>query len=472
MIVHKFGGTSITDAAGFLAAGQIILNQPHPSSATSAQNCAVVLSAIHGLTGALIQGGRLAAQGDDSGYRKIRLSLLEQHQQIIEELPLAKNQQRILIGVIEDNLHELERLYRSIAILGELTRRARDTVAAFGPILAVHILSSLLQELGLRAEPVCTANLLILDNSFGAAVPQMKPTGDAVKEHLAPMIHSGIVPILTASIGTTAEGVPAMLERGGGDTSAVALAAALHAAECFIWTDVDGILTADPAFVADAIPLPELSYPQAAELARFGADVLHPDTLQPGARAGFPLQIRSSFHPSRSGTRISNMPAGSDCILPAILSMTGLSMIVVHGEEHNWSLQIAARMLDTLFHTGVEVLMFSQPMSAPGLNLIIREQDQEFAIKSLQQTLGQTRLAGLTFEHRQKAAIITIVSINGSGAVSKERLFSETFSALGEKNTPVFAIARSANGSSLSFCIPEESCGELVAFLHKKLIMG
>jgi len=469
MIVHKFGGTSIRDAAGFTAAARIIREQAQPLSVTAAASSAVVLSAVSGVTRDLVQGGRLAAQGADSSCRAIRTSLLEQHLKIIEELPIPRNQQRLLAGVIEDKLHELERLYRSIAILGELSRRGRDTVASFGPLLAVQLLAALLQDMGLHAEPLSTANLLILENTSGAAAPLMQHTRAAVRQHLAPLLESGTIPVLTASIGTTADGTPAMLERGGGDTAAVALAAALDAEECWIWTDVDGILTADPAYVPQAMPLPGLTYQQAAELARFGADVLHPDTLQTGARAGFTLRIRSSFHLERSGTFISPKPQHGE-IPPAILSMTGLSLIAVSGMEKSWSLQLAARVLETLHHIGVEILMFSQPMSAPGVHLILREQDQDYAIKSLQQLLGASRQAELSFEQRQKAAIITVASVNGSALVTKEKLFSKTFTALGDMNAHVLAIARSPNGSSLSFCIPEESCPELVACLHRLLI--
>jgi len=468
MIVHKFGGTSISDASGFQAASQIILDQVDKEPDRS---CAVVLSAVHGVSDKLVQGGRLAAQGNDRDCRNIRAALVEQHQAIVEDLPLPGNQRRMLSGVIEDKLHEVDRLYRSIAILGELTRRGRDTIAAFGPILSAHILVSLLKISGVQAEPINTAALLHIDNSLGAAAPMMEPTRKAVREHLIPKLKSGILPVLTASIGTDADGSLALLERGGGDTSAVSMASALDAGECIIWTDVIGILTADPSFVPDAVPLAELTYSQALELARFGVDVIHTDTLLPGAHSGFPLQIRSSFYPSQPGTRISNKPSLSSKIPPAILSMAGLAIIVVQGEGHHWSLHFASRILDALHHTGIEVLMFNQPMSTPELNIVVRQQDQEFAIQSLQQILGQKKRSRITCENRYNAAIITIVSLNGSGTGINESLFGKTLSALGTRNTRIFAIARSTEGTSLSFCIPEDNCRDLVVFLHQKLIM-
>lgn len=322
------------------------------------------------------------------------------------------------------------------------------------------------------AQAVNSNDILILDTTSGEAAPLIEPIRTQAQQHLAPLLAEGKIPILTASIGSTPEGTPAMLDRGGGDTSAAALAAALGAEECWIWTDVDGILTADPALVPDALTLPELSYEQAAELARFGVDVLHPDTLLPGMEAGFQLRIRSSFHPTRPGTRISHSPEDESAInLPSILSMTGLGLINVQGSENLWSLRSVSRILESLHHSGIEILMFSQQMSAQGLILILRDRDKDYAIKSVQQSMGSSDLSGLTFESNIDAAIITTVVPYQANQGKKENLFSKMFFILGELRIPVHATARSSSGNSLSLCIPSENCRELVARLHYSLVM-
>jgi len=432
----------------------------------------VILSAISGVNTRIVRAGRHAALNEESACRDILSSLRDQHLSIVENLPMGKAQNRILCEGIKELLHQLDSMYRSITILGELTRRGKDTISAFGPMLSVHILADLLQEQGIRAQAVNTTEVLILDTTSGEPVPLIAPIRTAAQQHLVPLLTEGTIPVLTASIGSAPDGTPAMLDRGGGDTSAAALAAALGAEECWIWTDVDGILTADPALVPDALTLPELSYEQAAELARFGVDVLHPDTLLPGMEAGFQLRIRSSFHPTRPGTRISHSPEDESAInLPSILSMTGLCLINVQGSENLWSLRSVSRILESLHHSGIEILMFSQQMSAQGLILILRDRDKDYAIKSVQQSMGSSDLSGLTFESDIDAAIITAVVPYQANQRKKENLFSKMFFILGELRIPVHATARSSSGNSMSLCIPSENCRELVARLHHSLVM-
>ncbi len=469
MILHKFGGTSIQDAQGFLAVSEIIREQL-TLSVNASKPGLVILSAISGVNTRIVRAGRHAALNEESACRDILSSLRDQHLSIVENLPMGKAQNRILCEGIKELLHQLDSMYRSITILGELTRRGKDTISAFGPMLSVHILADLLQEQGIRAQAVNTTEVLILDTTSGEPVPLIAPIRTAAQQHLVPLLAEGKIPILTASIGSTPEGIPAMLDRGGGDTSAAALAAALGADECWIWTDVDGILTADPALVSDALTLPELSYEQAAELARFGVDVLHPDTLLPGINAGFQLRIRSSFHPARPGTRISHSSLQKTTHLPSILSMTGLCLITVQGSENLWSLRSVSRILESLHHSGIEIPMFSQQMSAHDLILILRDRDKDYAIKSVQQSLGSSDRSSLSFESDVDAAIITAVVPYQANIKEKESLFSKMFFTLGELRIPVYATARSSSGNSLSLCIPSENCRELVARLHRRLV--
>lgn len=470
MIIHKFGGTSIRNADDFLNVANIIRKQISGLGA-DARSHVVVLSAISGVPSALVEGARLAAGGVDSRFRKVRQNLLDRHLTVIEGLGLPSDQQRILAGTVEEAFQELERLFRSISIMGEITRRGLDAVKSIGPILSTHILSTLLQHQGVRARPINTTDILILDTNSGKPVPSIDGTRKLAVQHLLPALNEGFLPVCTASIGSTLKGTPAMLDQGGGDTSAAALAAALQADECWIWTDVDGILTADPAFTSEAVTIQELSYDQAEDLARFGADVIHPATLLPGNDLEFTFRIRSSFNPDHPGTLISRQSCLSSHQPPAILSLTGLSMIAIQDNEYNWSLRTATRILDSLNNSGVDVLMFNQPMSTPGLLLILRDRDCDYAIQCLKHGRGQKVPGTLSFDISPGIALITIVSLHVDEYGLDNNLFSQAFKIAGEHNTVIHTAARSASGDSLSFCIPEEECEKLIVRLHSSLVM-
>jgi len=252
----------------------------------------------------------------------------------------------------------------------------------------------------------------------------------------------------------------------------------------WIWSDVDGILTADPNIVPLARTLPELSYSEAAELAYYGADVLHPKTIRPLADAGIPLRIRNTFHPDHPGTLIVASPGADRRREPAILSSTGLSMVAVGSNDDSWSLQLAARALQLLSEAGVDVLLLSQAFSEHSLNLVVREQNQTHCLHVLHKEFDGQRNAGLpptgSLESSQgdlgnrgyhlgvkeKVATVSVVGVpgwNDSGIVS------HVFAALGKHGTRVIAVAQAGTEYSVSFCIPEDQVGSTVSFLHREL---
>jgi aspartokinase/homoserine dehydrogenase 1 len=459
MIVHKFGGTSIGSAECFDKVAVIVADQ---QAKTSPRPLAVVVSAMSGVTSQLITGARAAAAGRDAEYRTVKASLLERHLEVVEAL-LHKTPERIdVASLVEDKLHDLERLYRSIAVLGEVTVRGLDTVASFGEKLSVSILAAVLRSHGLRAQAVSAAELIVTDGHFGTAAPLMAQTRDRLQRRIGPLVERGVVPVVTGFIGATETGIPTTLGRGGSDYAAAILGAGLDAEEVWIWSDVDGILTADPNIVRHARTLAELSYQEAANLAYFGADVLHPKTIRPVIESGIPLRILNTFNPTHPGTLIVAQPNPARQQLPAIISTTGLAMIAIGTEDDSWTLQMAAQALQHLSEAGIDVLMFSQSFSEHSLNLVVRQDDQSHCVNLLNRQMSNGCKLGTT----ERVATISVVGVPGWNETG---IVSHAFGALGKHGTRVIAVAQAATEYSVSFCIPEDQVTDTVCFLHNEL---
>jgi aspartokinase/homoserine dehydrogenase 1 len=488
MIVHKFGGTSIGDAQCFANVADIVIEHHDRGDDTAPAKMVVVVSAMSGVTSQLVAGARAAAEGKDATYPEIKARLLGRHLDVVETL-LTHSPERLEVGgLIEDQLHDLERLYRSIAVLGELTARGYDTVASFGEQLSVNIMAAALRERGARAQAISATQLVVTDDNFGKAAPLGDKTRQRLRERINPLVDRDVIPVITGYIAATEAGVTTTLGSGGSDYTAAIIGAGLDADEVWIWSDVDGILTADPNIVPHARTLSELSYTEAADLAYFGADVLHPQTIRPVIENGIPLRILNSFNPTHPGTLIVETPSPARELLPAIISTTGLSLIAVGSQDDTWALRMAARALQRLSEAGVDVLMFSQSFSEHSLNLVVREQDQthclnvlcrEFGDDAPQEWLnlppsgessdkGTFRKLGndCSLGTKDKVATISVVGVPGW---TETNVAAHAFAALGKHGVRVIAVAQAATEYSVSFCIPEDQVTDTVRFLHREL---
>jgi len=471
MIVHKFGGTSVGNAQRFASVVDIVIEHHNKANDAAPEETVVVVSAMSGVTSQLIAGARAAAEGRDIVYRKIKAELLSRHLDVVENL-LCHSPERLDVGgLVEDRLHDLERLYRSIAVLGELTVRGRDVVASFGEQFSVNILAAVLRERGVRAQAISATQLIVTDDNFGAATPLMDRTRQRLQQRVKPLIQRGVIPVITGYVAATEEGVTTTLGRGGSDYAAAIVGAGLNADEVWIWSDVDGILTADPNIVPQAHTLTELSYTEAADLSYFGADVLHPKTIRPVTESGIPLRILNSFNPAHPGTLIVETTSPDRELLPAILSTTSLSLIAVGSQDDSWTLQMAARALRCLSEAGLEVPMFSQSLSEHSLNLVVREQDQTHCLRILRREFEDSNRGSVfSLGVKEKVATISVVGVPGwSGNENETGIVSRAFSALGKYSTRVIAVAQAATEHSVSFCIPEGQVVDTVRFLHREL---
>jgi len=501
MIVHKFGGSSVGSAERVSRVADIVIEQSQrmrrsqPADPERLQSgratfggTLVVVSAMKGVTSQLIAGARAAADGNDVVFRQTKVRLLEKHHEVVETL-LADSPERLEIsGTVEDRLHNLDRLYRSIAVLGELTPRGTDAVASFGEKLSSTILAAVLRHRGSRAQAVRATELLVTDDNFGDASALMASTEARLKERILPIVERGVIPVITGYVGATENGVTTTLGRGGSDYSAAVVGAGLGAEGVWLWSDVSGILTADPNIVSRARTLRELTYAEASDLASFGAEVLHPKTIRPVMDAGIRLRMVSSFHPSDPGTLIVKDPSSDRELLPAIISTTGMSLIAIGSQDDSWTLRMDARALQRLSQAGIDVLMFSQSLSEHNLNLVVREQDQEHCLGVLSREFGRDlspvrssppppetgpdgavlyRLSSsCTLGIKEKVSTISVVGVPGW---NQKGIVSHALAALGSYGVRVIAVAKAGAQHSVSFCIPESQMARTVQLLHKDL---
>ena len=299
MIVMKFGGTSVQDGPAMRRVIEIVEKEKerHP---------VVVVSAIAGATNSLLAMGQTALSGDTRAAEEVLSQLVSRHRWILFDLGLSKSTEREVADVVARYAEELGDFTRGVVLLRELTPRIQDAIVSYGERLSVHLLTAAAEARGLDAKLVDAREVMRTDSRFGKARPDAGTLALRCQDLIAPVLGAGKIPIIEGFVGATDEGEPTTLGRGGSDYSAALLGAALGADEIQIWTDVDGMLTADHRLVPEGKKIRELSFAEAAELAYFGARVLHPATIEPAVSRNIPVRILNSRRPSASGTTIAS----------------------------------------------------------------------------------------------------------------------------------------------------------------------
>jgi len=471
MIVHKFGGTSLGTAERIASVVEIL-------DAGRSQQPVVIVSALSRATDRLIAAARAAALGDEAACNKARAWLDETHHTVAENLLSSHPECEGLHKIIDEHLDRLGQFLDSIAILGEMTVRGHDAVACYGEKLSSAIVAATLRCRDIPAQAISATDLIRTNDQFGSAVPQMDVTREQVRDRILPLIKDNVVPIITGYVGATVDGIPTTLGRSGSDFSAAIIAASLDADELRIWTDVDGILTADPNVVPSARVLRELSYEEATRLARFGAEVLHPRTIGPIIKKGIPLCILNSFNPTDAGTRIVESPSTDRQLWPAIVSATGLQLLRLQSKDGPWQLRSATAALSRLDDAGIAVRMFSQSFSEQGINLVVGDQDAEHSLRLLSQSPGDSSTSArnvYALDTIEQVATVSVIGLlrNGQNGIASGSctpgIAVQAFAALGKHGVRVVAVAQEATEDSVTFCIPAEEVAETVRFLHREL---
>ena len=475
MIVMEFGGTSLGDGEGINRAVDIVIQTLKDRGG----GVVVVVSAMSGVTDTLLSAATSAAQGDSETFRRARWALSDRHRLAMtkaigyEETRLQRCPEPVegLMEELEALLSDFESLCRSIHVLGELTPRGADAVASLGERLTARILAAALRDRGERATAVEATEAIVTNGRHGAATPLMDETREAAQARLLPLLAQGVTPVVTGFIAATKDGVTTTLGRGGSDYTAAILGACLDADEVWIWTDVDGVMTADPRVVPEARTLPEISYAEAAELSYFGAKVLHPKTILPAVERGIPLRIVNTFNPSHPGTLILAEPQPSEFAVKGITSIEGLSLVTVEGRGMLGVPGVAARVFTAVAQEGISVLMISQSSSEQNICFVIRQEAVERALKALEVAF-ELELARRNVDRIWAQEKVAIVAVVGAGMKGTPGIAAKVFGALGKHGVNVISIAQGSSEYNISFVVDEGDMEDAVRYIHQEFGLG
>jgi aspartate kinase len=462
----KFGGTSVGNAEAIQQAATVVQEQ-----ARNWDRVLVVVSAMSGVTDALIRGARTAAAGDSATYPSIAASLVAQHDQSIDVL-LQQDTDRVQLHAVADRyVDDFLAFCRSVHVLGEVTPRAMDTISSLGERISARIFAAVLAQRGVRSEAVDATEVIVTDDHFQSASPLMQATCPKVRARLEPILNQGIIPVVTGFFAATEKGATTTLGRGGSDFSASILGNCLDADEVWIMTDVDGVMTADPRIVPTARVIPMLSYSEVAELAYFGAKVLHPRTMRPTIDKGIPLWVKNTFNPQFPGTRIGRDAQNSHGTVKAVTAIQGLSMVTVEGRGMLGVPGIAARTFAAVASQGASVLMISQASSEQSICLVIPTPTVLPVIAAIEQELA------LEFARRDVDRVwslddVVIVSAVGAGMRGTPGVAARIFGALGEAGINVIAIAQGSSECSVSLVVSADAAASAVRSIHEKVIVN
>jgi aspartate kinase len=464
ILTMKFGGTSVGSAAAIKRAARIVLDE-----ASTWDHLVVVVSAMSGVTDALTQGARTAAAGDDDAYRQIVTDLKVKHADAVGVLLAPGAAQSQLLATADEYLNGFATLCHSVYVLGELTPRAMDAITSLGERINARLVAAFLRQAGARSEAVDATELIVTDDNFQSAAPLAQPTRQRVTERLRPLLNAGVIPVVTGFTGATEEGVTTTLGRGGSDYSAAILGDCLDADQVWIWTDVDGVMTADPRLVPDARVIPVLSYSEVGELAYFGAKVLHPRTIRPVVERGIPLWVKNTFNPDFPGTRIAQRAETVPGTVKAVTAIRGLSLVTVEGRGMMGVPGIAARTFGAVASQGASVLMISQASSEQSICFVIPTQTVPSVIQALEAEMA------LELERRDVDRVwamddVVIVTAVGTGMRGTPGIAARLFGALGDKGINVVAIAQGASECSVSMVVSADDAASAVRQIHARVI--
>ena len=451
-LIMKFGGTSVGDAARIRQVCSLI-------AARRARQPVVVVSALAGVTSRLLLACECALRRDETQVAAHLSWIDERHREVIAGLELPTDQRRACLDALDASLELVAELTRGIALLSESTPRARDTVAAQGELISHVIVAAALEAQGVPALAVDPRQILRTDERFGAAEVDRDTTRELAQKCLADVAARGIVPITGGYVGATSLGIVTTLGRGGGDLSATHLAAAIDAEEVEIWTDVDGILTADPRVVPTARTLARVSFQEAAELAYFGAKVLHPATIRPAVERQIPVRVLNTMAPERPGTVIGDgdpsHPPG-ESFVRAVAWRTGIATVSVSSPRMLGASGFLARVFTAFERRGIAVDVVTTSEVSVSM--------------TVDRTEGLDALAAelMTFCEVRVERGLSLVCLVGHDLLESPKLVSEVLAVLDPIPLRMFCLGSS--DVNLTFVVREGDAEDVVRRLHARFL--
>lgn len=340
--------------------------------------------------------------------------------------------------------------------------------------MSLQVLTRVLQARGVRAEAIESTELIVTNARFQNAHPDLEATCRLVRARLDPILERGVVAVTTGFIGATANGVGTTLGRGGSDYSAAILGASLPAEDVWIWTDVDGVMTADPRIIPQARTLPEISYSEIAELAYYGAKVLHPKTIRPIVDAGIGLRIANTFNPTSPGTRLvrdvgSNHQPVNSRAAKAVTAIRKLRLVTIEGRGMLGVPGVAARALGAVASTGTSVPLITQASSEQSICFAVPAEATATIISELEWTFAR-EIQDADIDRVWATDEVSIIRVVGAGMRHTPGVAGKVFSQLGRNKINVLAIAQGSSEVSISLVVDSADTVNAVRSLHELVV--
>lgn len=467
-LVMKFGGTSVGSVDALINAIHIIRD-----AKKDWERVVVVTSAMSGVTNLLLDSATSASHGKVDALAQTAATLREKHFTAIEALVTNEAKRNVVIAEIDDLIFSLVDLCKAIAVLGEASPRAMDTVASLGERMSVRLLAAAVADAGIPAQAIESTEFIITNANYQNAHPDFKVTTEKTRERLNPILDAGIVPITTGFIGASHEGAITTLGRGGSDYSAAIIGSVLPANDVWIWTDVDGVMTTDPRIVPQAITLPEISYNEIAELAYYGAKVLHPKTIRPVLDAGIGLRICNTFNPSHPGTRLIASPKSNGKVngkvIKAVTAIRKQRLITIEGRGMLGVPGVAARAFGAVASTGTSVPLITQASSEQSICFAVPAELADSVLSALQKTFVR-EIEDEDIDRVWSTEDVSIVTVVGAGMRHTPGISGKVFSKLGNDGVNVLAIAQGSSEVSISLVVDATDTENAVRTLHELIV--
>ena len=457
----KFGGTSVGSIEALTHVIAIV-----QAARLNWKHVVVVISAFSGVTNELLESATSAARGNLQPYENTLGKLRQRHNAALGAFPANAAVKSHAKEELKQLLDQFSQLALAISAIGEASPRALDAVVSLGERLSVCVLTAALLSADIPAAPVSATQLIHTDDQFQNAIPNIEITLQNIQQNLTPVLKQGITPVITGFIGAAACGAITTLGRGGSDYSAALIASLLPADEVWIWTDVDGVMTADPRIVRDARTIPVISYREVSELAYYGAKVLHPKSIRPVIEAGITLRVLNTFNPRLPGTLLTNDEHPTNgAAIKAVTAFRDMKLVTVEGRGMLGVPGVAARIFSAVATTGATVPLITEASSEQSLTFAIPAAMTPQVLAALNNELN-SEISNRNIDRVWATEEVVIITVVCPAMRTKLGVAGRVFSALGEAEVNVLAISHGSSDVSISLVVSVEDWQRTVIALH------
>lgn len=458
-LVMKFGGTAVDSPDKVRHIAQLI--QSHKKG----NEIVCVVSAVRGMTDGLLSIADSVKRGDKTALDDFVKKCTNTHMQIVRGALSDNGLKNEAVVTVKRTINELQDVLGGIVLLGEVTTKSLDYILSFGERLSTPIVSFALQDIGIKSQHLTGKEAgIFTDTNFGEARPLMDTTKLKVSHTLEPMLNDDIVPVVTGFIGADQYGNITTIGRGGSDYTATIIAASIGAEEVWLWSDVDGLMTADPKLVVNARVLNEVSFAEAMEMALFGAKYMHPRALEPVFDTKIPIRIRNTFNVNHRGTTITQNPSKeSQKIVKSVSVIRHTALIDVSGGGMVGAPGTAAKIFDTLAKNRINIMMISQSPSESSISMLVRKTDLDKAITTL-----ELSLLGKVIKQINVNDDVAVIAVVGSGMRGIKGVAAKVFGAVAKHDINVIMITQGSSELNLAFVVNDVDCVQAAQALHEE----